>query len=163
MYSWIFTWNEAVNTSARVPREIKRVVTLLDYASPLIDVVIRLWLAEVFFRSGLVKMTSWQSTLALFENEYHVPLLPPIAAAYLGTFVELVFPVLLALGLGARFSCIVLFVFNAVAVLSYPDLSEAGLKDHYYWGLLLLVPLLHGPGKLSVDLLIARRWGGHES
>lgn len=152
-----------MNTFALVAREIKKVITVLDYASPVIDVVIRLWIAEVFFRSGLVKITSWQSTLALFENEYQVPLLPPVAAAYLGTFVELVFPVLLALGLGARFSCIVLFVFNAVAVLSYPDLSEAGLKDHYYWGLLLLVPLLHGPGKLSVDHLIARRWLGHEA
>ncbi len=152
-----------MNTFALVARGIKKVITLLDNASSVIDVVIRLWIAEVFFRSGLVKIASWQSTLALFENEYQVPLLPPVAAAYLGTFVELVFPVLLALGLATRFSCIVLFVFNVMAVVSYPDLSEAGLKDHYYWGLLLLVPLLHGPGKLSVDHLIARRWLGHES
>lgn len=152
-----------MNTFASVARGIKKVITVLDYASPVIDVVIRLWIAEVFFRSGLVKIASWQSTLALFENEYQVPLLPPVVAAYLGTAVELIFPVLLALGLATRFSCIVLFVFNIMAVVSYPNLSEAGLKDHYYWGLLLLVPLLHGPGKLSVDHLIARRWLGHES
>ena len=88
-----------MNTFAPVVRGIKKVITVLDYASPVIDVVIRLWIAEVFFQSGLVKITSWQSTLALFENEYQVPLLPPLAAAYLGTAVELVFPVLLALGL----------------------------------------------------------------
>jgi putative oxidoreductase len=52
----------------------------------------------------------------------------------------------------------VLFVFNIVAVISYPDLGEIGLKDHYYWGLLLLVPLLHGPGKISIDHFIRRHF-----
>jgi putative oxidoreductase len=52
----------------------------------------------------------------------------------------------------------VLFVFNIIAVVSYPDLGAAGLKDHQLWGLLLLVTLLHGPGALSLDRLIGRRW-----
>ena len=52
----------------------------------------------------------------------------------------------------------VLFVFNIIAVISYPDLSEVGLKDHQYWGLLLLVTLFHGPGKLSLDHLIRRKF-----
>lgn len=42
----------------------------------------------------------------------------------------------------------VLSTFNIMAVISYPGLSEVGLKDHIYWGILLLVPLLHGPGRL---------------
>jgi len=62
--------------------------------------------------------------------------------------------------LGARFAAIGLFVLNAVAVISYPDLSEAGLKDHQYWGLLLLVVALHGPGRLSLDRLIRGKWLG---
>ena len=86
-----------------------------------------------------------------------MPLLPPEIAALLGTGVELVFPVLLVLGLGTRFAAVVLFVFNIVAVISYPDLGEVGLQDHQTWGLLLLVTLLHGPGKLSLDHLIGRR------
>jgi putative oxidoreductase len=114
----------------------------------------------VFFQAGLTKFASWSSTLALFESEYRVPLLPPEVAAYLGTGVELGFPVLLVLGLGSRFAAAVLFVFNVVAVVSYPDLSEVGLKDHQYWGLLLLVPLFYGPGRLSLDHLIRRRFLG---
>ena len=56
-----------------------------------------------------------------------------------------------------RPAAFVLFVFNVVAVVSYPDLGAAGVKDHQLWGLLLLVTLLHGPGALSLDRLIGRR------
>ena len=87
-----------------------------------------------------------------------MPLLPPQAAAILGTGVELVFPVLLVIGLATRFSAATLFVFNIVAVISYPGLSEVGLKDHIYWGILLLVTLLHGSGKISIDHFIRRQW-----
>ena len=79
-------------------------------------------------------------------------------AAVLGTGTELIFPVLLVLGLGARVSAAVLFVFNYIAVVSYPDLNEIGLKDHVYWGILLLVTLLHGPGKIAIDHFIRRKW-----
>jgi putative oxidoreductase len=130
----------------------------LDFLSPLLDLGIRLWVANVFWKSGLTKIASWDNTVLLFENEYQVPLLSPEVAAALGTFTELVFPVLLVLGLGGRFAAFVLFVFNYIAVISYPDLNPAGLKDHTYWGILLLVPLLHGPGKLSVDYFIRRKW-----
>ena len=130
----------------------------LDFASPLVDLAVRLLVAAVFFNSGLTKITNWDSTLYLFENEYTVPFLPPELAAYLGTAAELGLPVLLVLGLGTRFAALALFVFNIVAAISYPDLSEAGLKDHQYWGLFLLVTLFHGPGRLSLDHLIHRRF-----
>lgn len=129
-----------------------------EWLAPALDFGIRLLVASVFFKSGLTKIASWSTTLSLFENEYSVPLLPPELAAYLGTGVELGLPVLLVLGLGARLSAGVLFVFNIIAVISYPDLSEVGLKDHQYWGLLLLVTLLHGPGKLSLDHLLRRKF-----
>ncbi len=132
----------------------------LDYLSPFIDLGIRLWVANVFWKSGLTKIESWDSTIALFSYEYKVPLLSPEVAAVLGTGTELIFPVLLVLGLGTRFSAAVLFVFNYIAVISYPELNEVGLKDHVYWGILLLVTLLHGPGKLSIDYFIRRRWMG---
>lgn len=131
----------------------------LQALAPLADLAVRLFVAAVFFKSGLTKIATWSSTLALFENEYAVPLLPPELAAWLGTGVELFFPVLLAIGLGARFSAGVLFVFNIVAVISYPDLGAAGLRDHQTWGLLLLVSLLHGPGTVSLDHLVARLAG----
>ena len=133
------------------------IVKGLDFLSPLIDLVIRLWVANVFWKSGLASLHDWQGTLDLFHYEFHVPLLPPVAAAYLGTGIELIFPVFLALGLGGRLSAFVLFIFNITAVISYPALNEVGLKDHMYWGMMLLVTLLHGPGKISLDYLIRRR------
>jgi putative oxidoreductase len=54
----------------------------------------------------------------------------------------------------------VLFVFNIIAVISYPELNAAGLEQHQVWGLMLLVTLLHGPGKLSVDHWLRSRWLG---
>jgi putative oxidoreductase len=137
----------------------KTVISGLEvYLVPILDLAIRIWLGMVFFQSGLTKIQSWDTTLSLFENEYAVLLLAPELAAYLGTATELIFPVLLVLGLGGRLSAAVLFVFNIIAVLSYPDLGEVGIKDHQYWGLLLLIPLLHGPGKISIDHFIRRRF-----
>jgi putative oxidoreductase len=130
---------------------------LVDKLQPFFALAIRLYVARVFFASGLVKVMSWSSTLALFENEFHVPLLSPAAAAYLGTAAELGLPVLLVLGIGTRFAAVALFVFNIVAVISYPDLSDAGLKDHMLWGALLLVTLVYGPGKIAVDYWLQRR------
>jgi putative oxidoreductase len=129
----------------------------LEHLVPGLDALIRALVAGVFFNSGLTKIANWSSTVSLFENVYAVPLLPPELAALLGTGVELVFPLLLLFGLGTRFAAAVLFVFNIVAVISYPDLGEVGLKDHQTWGLLLLVTLLHGPGKWSLDHLFGRR------
>lgn len=130
----------------------------LETLTPLLDLGIRLWVANIFWKSGLTKIASWDSTVMLFTHEYQVPFLSPALAAGLGTFVELVFPVLLVLGLAGRLSAGVLFVFNIVAVISYPDLNEVGVREHMVWGILLLVPLLHGPGKLSVDHLLRKRW-----
>ena len=134
------------------------VIKGLEFLTPGIDLYIRFYVAEVFWKSGLTKIDNWESTVTLFENEFKVPLLSPEVAAYAGTATELIFPVLLLLGLGGRFSAFVLFVFNIIAVISYPELSEAGLKDHQFWGLLLLITLLHGPGKLSVDHFIRKKW-----
>jgi putative oxidoreductase len=142
---------------SRSARWLQATIARLNTLAPLVDLGVRLLLASVFFKSGLTKIVNWDSTVALFDNEYAVPLLPPEIAALLGTGVELIFPVLLVLGLGARVSALALFAFNIIAVFSYPDLSAAGLKDHQTWGLLLLITLLHGPGKLSLDHLIARR------
>jgi putative oxidoreductase len=139
-------------------RMVAPVIKGLDFAQPLVDLGVRLWVANVFWKSGLASVKDWESTLDLFKYEFHVPLLSPYAAAVLGTGTELVFPVFLAIGLAGRFSAAALFVFNIVAVISYPALSEVGLKDHTYWGILLLVSLLHGPGKISLDHFIRQKW-----
>lgn len=145
-----------------------------DLLTPVADFLARYWVAAAFFSSGLTKTVSGsftlfghsfsyplsllptETTFTLFEYEYHVPLLPSALAAYMGTATELLLPVFLFLGLGTRYAALVLFVFNIVAVLSYPDLNDAGLAQHQVWGLLLLITLCHGPGKLSLDHLIDR-------
>jgi putative oxidoreductase len=133
---------------------IQRVLDWLEAGAHALDLAIRVYVAQVFFRSGLLKIGNWEGTLYLFENEYRVPLLPPEAAAWLGAFAELFFPVFLALGLAARFAAAALFVFNIIAVVSFWHVlseNQAALNSHWYWGVLLAVTLLHGPGKLSLD------------
>jgi len=131
---------------------------LPEYLAPAFDLGVRLLLADVFFRSGLTKIKTWDSTLYLFEGVYQVPLLPPEIAAWLATGAELVLPVLLVLGLFGRFAAAGLFILNAVAVISYyAELSEAGLNQHLYWGLLLAMLLMVSRGKWSADYWLERR------
>jgi putative oxidoreductase len=143
----------------RVVRLYSAAAALLDKLQPLFALAIRLYVGRVFFTSGMIKLENWAGTLGLFENEFHVPLLSPQVAAVLGTAAEIGLPVLLVLGFGTRAAAFALFVFNIVAVISYPDLSDAGLKDHILWGTLLLVTLVYGPGKIALDTRISRRFG----
>jgi putative oxidoreductase len=111
----------------------------------------RIYVGMAFFRSGLTKIADWDTTLALFADEYQVPLLPTHVAAVAGTFGELFFPVLLILGLFGRFSALSLSVVNVVAVISLAEIAPAALQQHQFWGSLLLGIVLWGPGKWSLD------------
>lgn len=111
----------------------------------------RIFVGMAFFRSGLTKIADWDTTLALFADEYHVPFLPTHVAAVAGTFGELFFPVLLILGLLGRFSALSLSVINVVAVLSLSEIAPAALQQHQFWGALLVGVVLWGPGKWSAD------------
>ncbi|MDT0593570.1 DoxX family protein [Glaciecola petra] len=113
----------------------------------------RLYVAWVFFKSGLTKLNDWESTLLLFEYEYAVPVLDFTSAAYLATFGELVLPVLLALGLFTRKAAIGLFIVNYVAVISLEDIPAAAYNLHVIWGLMLLAVVIWGAEKLSLDQL----------
>ncbi len=148
-----------------ISRAFRGIADFFTLLSPMFDLVIRLWVAMVFLASGLTKIQSWSSTLALFEYEYEVPLLPPSLAAVFGTAAELVLPVLIAVGLAARLASLALFLFNIVSVYAYGSYllsaeGAAGLQQHILWGVMIAMILFHGPGKLSLDYLIARRFGG---
>lgn len=134
---------------------VRPFVATLNFLTPLGDLLARLWVASIFFKAGLLKLQSWETTITLFTYEYHVPVLSPQLAAILGTGAELILPVLLVLGLGGRFCILIFFIYNLVAVASYPFLWTAGgymgLQEHINWGLLLLLLMLHGSGKLSLD------------
>ncbi len=111
----------------------------------------RIFVGMAFFRSGLTKIADWDTTLALFADEYHVPYLPIELAAVAGTFAELFFPVLLIMGLLGRFSALSLSMVNIVAVISLAEIAPAALQQHQFWGALLVGVVLWGPGKWSVD------------
>ncbi|WP_292932488.1 DoxX family protein [Noviherbaspirillum sp.] len=146
----------------RLHRDVIRYdARITDWAGSLLSLAIRLFVGWQFFKAGMVKVSDWDATLALFQYEYHVPLLPPALAAWLGASGELVFPVLLALGLLTRPAALGLFVVNAMAVLSYPALftfeCPAAVNDHFYWGALLLVLVGFGAGRISLDDWLSRK------
>ncbi|HEU4457524.1 MAG TPA: DoxX family protein [Methylibium sp.] len=139
--TWLDTPLAASRFAARV----------LDALQPLALLAARVHVGLAFFRSGLTKLQDWDTTLALFQDEYKVPLLSPKLAAWTGTGGELVLPVLLVLGLFGRFGALGLSVVNVVAVLSLEDIPEPALQQHVFWGCLLAAVVLWGPGKLSLD------------
>lgn len=146
-----------------IARILRPFLKALDYITPLADLLARLWVANVFFRAGVLKVQSWSSTLMLFTHEFHVPLLSPYFAAVIGTGAELILPILLVLGLGGRFTIFIFFAYNVIAVISYPHLwtadGAAGLAQHINWGILLMLLMCHGPGKWSLDYWIRKKYG----
>lgn len=118
--------------------------------------VARLYIAKVFFLAGLTKLRDWDTTLFLFEEEYHVPLLSFEMAAYLGTFSELLIPALLIAGLFTRISALALFFVNIVAVISLAEIAPAALYLHVIWGVLLVQLSIYGGGFLSIDCLLKK-------
>ena len=122
----------------------------------------RWYVAWQFWQSGWLKISSWDSTLELFRSEYHVPVLPPVLAAYAGTFGELFFPALLVLGLFSRVGALGTFAVNAMAVISYAAVllaegSEAALGQHVLWGFMLATLAIAGPGQFAIDSLLERK------
>lgn len=126
----------------------------LDSLQPLAALAARIYVAQVFLLSGLTKLRDWETTVALFTDEYHVPLLPPAIAAAMGTTGETLLPVLLILGLGGRFAALGLFVVNAVAVISLSEIAPAALQQHIFWGSLLAGLAIYGPGPLSLERFV---------
>lgn len=136
----------------------RKILCLLNCGAPVADLLVRLWIANVFWKSGLTKIANIDTTMYLFEYEYAVPIVPFELAAYMAIFAELVFPVLLVLGLATRATAGALFIFNAMAVISYPSLNPAGIVQHQVWGIMLLIPLFHGAGAISLDHFINKRF-----
>ncbi|ARQ00851.1 DoxX family protein [Pseudorhodoplanes sinuspersici] len=120
--------------------------------------VLRIPIAAVFWRSGQTKVEGWQvssSAIELFKEEYRLPVIDPTLAAYLATFAEHFFPVLLVLGLATRFAALSLLIMTLVIeIFVYPD----AWPTHGTWAACFLVLMAKGPGKLSLDHWIARQY-----
>lgn len=149
-------------TSNRFVRAQQRANDALALLGSPLLLATRCYVAWQFLKSGWLKLSGWESTLALFADEYRVPLLPPVLAAVLGTAGELLFPVLLIAGLLGRLGAAGLFAVNAMAVISYAHVLlaegfEAALAQHVLWGYMLLVVMAFGPGRFSLDARRAER------
>jgi putative oxidoreductase len=135
---------------------------LLNHLQDLLSLFVRLYVGWQFFHAGWLKLNSWDSTLYLFQHEYRVPVIAPGLAAVLGTAGELVFPVLLWIGLTSHLAGIGLQFVNVMAVVSYahvifnPEFGTSAIADHYLWGLMIMMVIVYGPGRLSVDELLTR-------
>ena len=118
---------------------------------PVLDLIIRLWLAGIFFASGVVKISNWETALYLAANEYPVSWMDPVTAAYVGVAVELGGATLLALGLATRFAALPLLILSLVIQLNY-----VALDINLFWAVLFGWYLVQGAGALSLDHLLSR-------
>jgi putative oxidoreductase len=133
----------------------------------------RFSIAAVFWKSGQTKVQGFavdlvggefslgvprlsDSVVDLFRDEYKLPLIPPDLAALMAAFAEHLFPLLLLIGLTTRFSALALLVMTmTIQLLVYPD----AYPTHGVWAAVLIFLIARGPGVISLDHLIARRWG----
>ena len=135
---------------------------IADALAPAVLLAARVYVGWVFLKSGWLKLSDWSSTLALFEFEYQVPLLPPALAAVAGTAGEIVFGALVIAGLLGRTAALGLFAVNVLAVVSYRQVLlaegfEAALAQHVLWGALLAGLFVTGPGRWSLDAFVRRQ------
>lgn len=117
---------------------------------PIVDLVIRLSLAQTFWISGVLKAADWDTAVRLATYEYPVTWMDPVTAAYLGVAIELVCPVFIALGLLTRLAALPLLVLSLVIQASY-----VALPQHILWAVLFGVLMVRGAGALSLDRLLA--------
>lgn len=118
----------------------------------LLSLVARVGIAGIFLMSGRTKVEGFvsltDSTFYLFSTEYKLPLIAPNIAAYLATYAEHLFPVLLILGLCSRLSALALLGMTLVIqTFVYPD----AWAIHLSWAGLLLFIIAKGGGRFSLD------------
>jgi len=140
-------------------RAIQRTVVAMDGIPHwFIALAARIFPAVVFWQSGQTKVAGYHlkpSAIALFQNEYRLPLIDPAIAAYVSAFSEHFFPILLVVGFASRFSALALLLMTAVIqIFVYPG----AWPTHGVWATCFLVVIARGPGWLSLDHLIARKY-----
>ena len=158
--------NQTQVTSRVVGPALKSLSALLRHASrssdliyrivrsavwPKVDLAIRLWLAQVFFVSGVLKLTTWQTALDLARNEYPVSWMSPVAAAYTGVSIEVIGGVLLAAGFMTRYAAVPMLILSLVIQFAYLPFDS-----QLFWALLFGWYAVYGAGPISIDRLLRR-------
>jgi putative oxidoreductase len=140
-------------------RAARAAAALLDrIPQSLISLAARIFPAAVFWRSGQTKVEDFHVTdnaIALFREEYQLPLIDPVVAAKLAATAEHLFPILLVIGLASRLAAFALLAMTAIIeIFVYPD----AWPIHGVWATCFLVVIARGPGVVSLDHLLRRRW-----
>lgn len=130
----------------------KKIELVEKFLQPIAFLIIRIFIALVFWKSGMTKFSNLDSAILLFEYEYQVPYLNPTFAAYSATFFEIICSFLLIIGLGARSAAAILIIMTLV--IQFLVIQN---HEHFYWLSLLAIILVSGAGKLSCDEFIKRK------
>jgi NADH dehydrogenase/putative oxidoreductase len=138
-------WPRLIGAQAELFRALRTV------GWPVLDLLLRLGIAQGFFISGVLKVTNWEAALYLSAHEYPVRWMDPVLAAWLGAAIELVCPVLLAAGLLTRYAALPLLALTLVEQFSYNALDA-----QLFTAALLGWYLVQGAGSLSLDALLRR-------
>jgi len=108
---------------------------------------------SVFWRAGSQKLDDWRSTLSLFANEYHVPILPPELAAKMALSMEIGGSMLVLLGLFTRPAVLALLsMASVIQIFVYPT----AWPDHIQWLAFMALLFARGPGVISLDYVLGR-------
>jgi putative oxidoreductase len=119
---------------------------------------LRLALAVPFWKSGMLKWAGFlqlnETAIDLFTDEFklHLPGGPydfpfPKVMAFLSGSGEIVFPILLVIGLGTRFAATGLLLMTCIVELTVPD----GWPIHLTWAAMALGIMAWGPGRFAAD------------
>jgi putative oxidoreductase len=147
------TLGPAVSCDARPDHRERARSRIARVPFSLHQLLFRLALAGVFLRPGLQKVWSWESTVALFADEYKVPVLSPALAAAMAATFEIGCSVLLIVGLATRVATLPLLAqILVIQTFVYPN----AWPEHLVWSSILFVLLTRGGGALSIDHLIHR-------
>jgi putative oxidoreductase len=138
---------------SKIKKILCKIVAILEkYFSPLLLLAMRLWMANIFFKSGQTKFSNMETTKLLFEYEYALPIISPNIAAYLATFAELTLPILLVFGFASRFAAAKLIIMTLI--IQFLVIQN---QEHFYWLFLLSTILFYGAGPLSMDYFIKKK------
>jgi len=116
---------------------------------PKVDLLIRLWLAQIFFASGVLKLVNWQTALDLAAHEYPVSFMSPVTAAYVGVSIEVLGAGLLAFGLMTRYAAVPMLILSLIIQFDYMPFDT-----QLFWAAIFLWYALIGAGPISLDGLL---------
>lgn len=130
----------------------ERTLSFLNKIAPVMNLVVRFYMANIIFMFGLDKIQNWDATMFLFTNEYQIPVLPNVVSAVIVTAIQLIAPIMLVVGYGARFAALILFVMTLLSNFFYQQFIE-----NYYWMLIFAMLMSYGSDKLSLDHYLCQK------